>query len=130
MDTKMMQQLRAAGVDIQSETAGNEESKKEGMSEYITELHRFLEGIDFLKTGQAVNRGQWESAAMCVRRLQQNAERLGVNCFQRTLTGLRQAVLRKNKSEAKQLLALIVQKRVQLRGILNMGIEENTKNGR
>lgn len=101
--------LQAVGVRIPEESGAF----------YEEELKGFLNGTDFLKLGQAINRGQWESAMMCVRRMQQKAQHLGLAGLERPLMGIRQTIVHKNATEAKQLMAILTQKRVQLRNILS-----------
>lgn len=74
----------------------------------------FLSGLDFMKLGQAINHEQWQSAAMIIQRMSKNAKDAGVGEFDRLFTGIRQNINRKNTYEAKQLLSLVVNKRVQL----------------
>ena len=78
------------------------------------EQMRFLKSFDFLRLGQAVNHGQWQSAAMTLRRMESQAKQAGFSEFERPFAGLRTAILRKNPEEAKQILARVVAKRVQL----------------
>ncbi len=78
----------------------------------------FLSGLDFMKLGQAINHEQWPSAAMIIQRMSKNAKDAGVMEFDRLFTGIRQNINRKNPYEAKQLLALVVNKRVQLVNML------------
>lgn len=74
----------------------------------------FLENLDFMKLGQAINHSQWQSAAMIIQRMSKNAKDAGMIEFDRLFTGIRQNINRKNAYEAKQLLALVVNKRAQL----------------
>lgn len=71
----------------------------------------FLKSLDFMRLGQAINREQWQSAAMTVRRLDMKAKEAGMSDFERHFTGIRQCVNRKDGQEAKQILAVIVNKR-------------------
>lgn len=64
-----------------------------------------------MKLGQAINRGQWQSAAMTIRRLDMKAKEAGIQDFERNFTGIRQCINRKDMSEAKQILAVVVNKR-------------------
>ena len=64
-----------------------------------------------MKLGQAINHGQWQCAAMIVRRLGMRAKEVGFEEFERQFTGLRQCINRKNAYEAKQILAIVVNKR-------------------
>ena len=71
----------------------------------------FLKSLDFMRLGQSINHGQWQSAAMIVRRMDETAKKTGLNDFERQFTGLRQCINRKNVYEAKQIMALVVNKR-------------------
>lgn len=72
---------------------------------------KFLRSLDFMKLGQAINHEQWQSAAMIVRRLDMNAKEVGFVDFERQFTGLRQCINRKDVYEAKQIMAIVVNKR-------------------
>ena len=88
--------------------------------DYINKLQGFINGYDFMRLGQAVNSGRFESAAMCVRRMSMEAEKLGLDCFQRQFTGLRQNIARKDTIEVKNILSLVVVKRIQIQDALKM----------
>ena len=64
-----------------------------------------------MKLGQAISRGQWQSAAMTIRRLDMKAKEAGMNDFEKNFTGIRQCINRKDVNEAKQILAVVVNKR-------------------
>lgn len=81
-------------------------------------LKLFIHSYDFMRLGQAVNGKRWESAAMCARRMSAEAERLGLECFQRQFTGLCQNIARKDVQEVKNLLSLVIVKRVRIQEIL------------
>lgn len=81
-------------------------------------LRQFVNGYDFMRLGQAVNGNRWESAAMCARRMSMEADKLGLDCFQRQFTGLRQNIARKEVQETKNILSLIVVKRIQIQDVL------------
>lgn len=104
MGEEKLRQLRALGVEPPMKLP----------EEYIDHLRSFLEGFDFMKLGQAVNRKRWESAMMTIRRMERRSDELGLVCFQRGFAGIRQAVVRKDALLAKQLLAAVIQKRVKL----------------
>ena len=80
---------------------------------YTEKQLQFLKSLDFMKLGQAINHGQWQSAAMIILRMDMNAKSAEFLDFERQFTGLRQCINRKNVYEAKQLLALVVNKRAQ-----------------
>ena len=54
---------------------------------YTKEQIDFLKSLDFMKLGQAINRGQWQAAAMTMRRLDMKAKEAGMNDFERNFTG-------------------------------------------
>ena len=78
---------------------------------YTCEQIEFLKSLDFMRLGQAINRGQWQAAAMAIRRLDMKAKEVGMNDFERNFTGIRQCINRKDGQEAKQILAVVVNKR-------------------
>lgn len=78
---------------------------------YTKEQIEFLKSLDFMKLGQAIHRGQWQSAAMTIRRLDMKAKETEMQDFERNFTGVRQCINRKDINEAKQILAVIVNKR-------------------
>lgn len=75
---------------------------------------RFIKGQDFLRLGQAISHHQWQAAAMTVRRMEQQVKKPGLEGFARPLAGIRQAIMRKDEREAKQIMANITARRVQL----------------
>lgn len=91
---------------------------------YTKEQIEFLKSLDFMKLGQAINRGQWQSAAMTIRRLDLKAKEVGMQDFERNFTGIRQSINRKDGTEAKQILAVVVNKRAKH---LNLISEETNK---
>ena len=82
--------------------------------EYTQEQRQFINSLDFMKLGQAINHEQWQSAAMIVRRMDSKAKEVGMNGFERQFTGIRQCINRRDKAQAKQVLSIVVNKRVQL----------------
>lgn len=82
------------------------------------ELLAFLESCDFMKLGQAVNRGQWDSAMMTLRRMDQKVKKLGIKEFEQPMKGLRLALSGRNELQTKQILAMVVAKRVRMREML------------
>lgn len=103
------------GIDITRTNYGSSEKLTEEETKiYITDLTQFLKSLDFMKLGQAVSHDRWESAAMIIRRMDSQAKALGLVCMERPFTGLRQSVNRKNMADAKQILAGVISKRVQL----------------
>lgn len=89
--------------------------------DYEAWLRQFIQGYDFMRLGQAVNGKRWESAAMCARRMSMEAEKLGLDCFQRQFTGLRQNIARKDMQEVKNLLSLVIVKRIRIQEVLRQG---------
>ena len=71
----------------------------------------FLKCMDFMRLGQAIDHKQWQSASMIVRRLDDMAREAGINDFERAFTGMRQSINRKDIYEAKQIMAIVVNKR-------------------
>lgn len=78
---------------------------------YTKEQIEFLKSLDFMKLGQAINREQWQSAAMTIRRMDMKAKEAGMTDFERNFTGIRQCINRKDGQEAKQILSVVVNKR-------------------
>lgn len=111
--TEIYQKLAGLGLDVEQGVSVCGEQK------YLEELHAFLTCFDFLKLGQNVSRGQWQSALMTARRLDGEAQRLGLVCFRRWFAGLKGAIGRRDARESKQILTQVTQRRVQLREILH-----------
>ena len=78
---------------------------------YTNEQIEYLKSLDFMRLGQAINREQWQAAAMTIRRLDMKAKEVGMTDFERNFTGIRQCINRKDGKEAKQILAVVVNKR-------------------
>ena len=78
---------------------------------YTKEQIDFFKSLDFMKLGQAINRGQWQASAMTIRRLDIKAKEAGLQDFERNFTGIRQCINRKDANEAKQILAVVINKR-------------------
>lgn len=78
---------------------------------YTEEQIEYLKSLDFMRLGQAINRKQWQAAAMTIRRLDMKAKEVGMTDFERNFTGIRQCINRKDGNEAKQILAVVVNKR-------------------
>ena len=78
---------------------------------YTKEQIEFLKCLDFMKLGQAINREQWQVASMTIRRLDMRAKESGIVDFDRNFTGIRQCINRKDAKEAKQILAVVINKR-------------------
>ena len=78
---------------------------------YTKEQIEFLKSLDFMRLGQAINREQWQSAAMTIRRMDMKAKEAGMTDFKRNFTGIRQCINRKDGQEAKQILSVVINKR-------------------
>lgn len=78
---------------------------------YTREQIEFWKSLDFMKLGQAINRRQWQAATMTIRRLDIKAKEAGINDFERNFSGIRQCINRKDGNEAKQILAVVINKR-------------------
>ena len=87
--------------------------------QYTNAQIEFLRSMDFMRLGQAINHKQWQSASMIVRRLDDTAREAGINDFERAFTGLRQSINRKDEHEAKQIMAIVVNKRAKYLNDLN-----------
>lgn len=111
-DLKTLSRLRPLG--IRKETPVTEQE----LAEYLTEFCAFLESYDFMKLGQALQKAQWNSAMMTLRRMDLTMKRLQIDSFSKQVTGLRMAVSSKESIQAKQILSLMVAKRVQLLNVL------------
>ena len=78
---------------------------------YTKEQIDYFKSMDFMRLGQAINREQWQAAAMTIRRLDMKAKEIGMNDFERNFTGIRQCINRRDGNEAKQILAVVINKR-------------------
>ena len=78
---------------------------------YTNEQIEYLKSLDFMRLGQAINREQWQAAAMTIRRLDMKAKEVGMTDFERNYTGIRQCINRKDGNEANQILAVVINKR-------------------
>ena len=89
---------------------------------YTKEQIEYLKSLDFMRLGQALNREKWQAAAMTIRRLDMKAKEVGILEFERNFTGIRQCINRKDGNEAKQILAVVVNRRAKY---LNAISEQN-----
>lgn len=71
----------------------------------------FYKSLDFMKLGQAINRGNGQVAAMTARRMEMNAKNAEIIEFNQQLLGVKQCINRKDAIGAKQILAIMVAKR-------------------
>ena len=106
-----MERLKSCGINIDTGMENYGE-------EYLIELKKFINGYDFMRLGQAVNGKRWESAMMACRRMSMTAEKLGLECFARQFQGLRQNIARKSDAEVKNILSLVIRKRIQIQNVL------------
>ena len=111
-DLKVLNRLRPLGIRKEAPAAEQE------LAEYLTELTAFLESYDFMKLGQALHREQWNSVMMTLRRMDLTMKKLQTDSFARQVTGLRMAASARESIQAKQILSLMVARRVQLLKIL------------
>ncbi|MBQ8821636.1 MAG: hypothetical protein IJZ82_03255 [Lachnospiraceae bacterium] len=107
----MLEKLKALNIDIMK----GQDSFGE---DYPAELLKFVKSLDFMRLGQAVNTGRFESAMMTLRRMSMQADKLGLVCFERQFTGLRQNIARKDATEVKNILSLVIRKRIQIQDVL------------
>ncbi len=97
----------------------NTEAGRECFGEqYEEQLRKFITGYDFMRLGQAIQSGRFESAMINIRRMSMQADKLGLECFQRQFTGLRQNIARKDVQETKNILSLVIVKRIQIQDVL------------
>ena len=111
-DLKVFDRLRLLGIRKEAPSAERE------LAEYLTELTAFLESYDFMKLGQALQKEQWNSVMMILRRMDLTMKKLQTDSFARQVTGLRMAASARERTQAKQILSLMVARRVQLLKIL------------
>lgn len=102
-EAKLCEHLKALGVETSD----------------LNALNSFLEGYDFLKLGQNINRGNWNSAMMILQRMDAAVKSLGIRTMVQPLKGVRMAVLAHNEQQAKQALSILVGKRVALIKVLH-----------
>ncbi len=75
---------------------------------------QFLKSKDFMKLGQAIDHGIWQVAGMTAARMQKEAAAAGIHDFDRQLINMKQCIAGRKKSEALNVLASMVSKRVQM----------------
>ena len=78
------------------------------------EIEEFLKSRDFMKLGQAIERGNWQVAGMTAQRMQREAKEAGTDAFDRQLIAIKQCIASRKKTEAQNALAAMVSKRVQM----------------
>lgn len=87
---------------------------------YTKEQIDYFKSMDFMRLGQAINREQWQAAAMTIRRLDMKAKEIEMNEFERNFTGIRQCINRRDGNEAKQILAVVINKRAKHLNAISM----------
>lgn len=78
------------------------------------EIQDFLKSKDFMKLGQAIEHGNWQVAGMTAQRMQKNAKEAGISDFDKQLIMIKQCIAGRKKTEAQNVLAAMVSKRVQM----------------
>ena len=78
------------------------------------EIEDFLKSYMFMRLGQAVSHGNWQVAMMTFKKMEKEINRLDLKPMKSQLPGMRMAIASKNKVQAKNMLALLVAKRVQM----------------
>ena len=94
---------------------------------YTKEQIDFLKSLDFMRLGQALNREQWQAAAMTIRRMDMKAKEVGITDFERNFTGIRQCINRKDGNEAKQILAVVINRRAKYLNAISMQKKDNNE---
>ena len=87
--------------------------------EYTQQQCQFINSLDFMKLGQAINHEQWQAAAMIVRRMDMKAKEIQISDFERNFTGIHQCINRKDMQEAKQIMAAVINKRAKYLNEIN-----------
>lgn len=123
---RMIEQLKGLGVDFEaSEFAAS--SAENAKAQFVDEVDEFIHSLDFMRLGQAVSHGQWQSAGMKVAKMSAKAKSLGCVGLERQFAGIRGAINRRNSEEALHILALIITKRVRIVTFYQNVKSENTK---
>lgn len=78
------------------------------------DVDEYLKSKDFMKLGQAIEHGNWQVAGMTAQRMQKNAKEAGISDFDRQLIMIKQCIAGRKKTEAQNVLAAMVSKRVQM----------------
>lgn len=85
----------------------------------------FIKGKDFLKLGQAISHENWQVAGMTAQRMQKNAKEAGISDFDRQLIMLKQCIMGRKKTEAQNILSVMVAKRVSMLKLLQEGEKQS-----
>ena len=87
----------------------------------------FLKGPFFMRLGHQMQGNNWQGMCMGIRNMQQKCKELGITAFDRHLLQLRDAAMHRNINACKQILAMMVAKRVQLLKEMEQGKDEKDK---
>ncbi|MBQ7934046.1 MAG: hypothetical protein IJ327_04590 [Lachnospiraceae bacterium] len=74
----------------------------------------FLKSPAFLRLGRQMQGNNWQGMCMGIRSMQQKCKELDLTVFDRYLVQLRDAAMHRDSNGCKQILAMMVSKRVQL----------------
>ncbi len=74
----------------------------------------FLESLNFMKLGQAIEHENWQTASMTVQKMQKLSKEARIDTFERQLIHIKQCIGQRNKKQAKDILAVIIAKRTQM----------------
>ena len=77
-------------------------------------MEELLKSKDFMKIGQAIEHGNWQVAMMAIGRMITKATELEDEYFVKHFKQLKMAAASRNKQQAQNILALIVNKRAKL----------------
>ena len=78
------------------------------------EILSFYKSLDFMKLGQAIQKENWQTAAMIQRRMEMKIKELDLQEFSTNIAGIRQCIIRKDVHGGKQILALMIAKRARV----------------
>ena len=78
------------------------------------EVLEFYKSLDFMKLGQALQKENWQAAAMIQKRMESKIRALGLQEFSANIMNVRQCIIRKDARGGKQILALMIAKRVKV----------------
>lgn len=116
LGVKCPQRLLGQKEEAQKKTAVQQDANEE---KWLEEISAFIRCCDFMKLGQSISHGQWQTASMLIRRMHTRAKLLGTECFSLQFSGLKQAIAKKDAQDAKQILTAVTAKRVKILDVLN-----------
>lgn len=116
MQKKITDKLEAAGI------CSAIDIKELGEEKYAEELKKFISSFDFMRLGQAISTGKWQTATNLAAQIEEEAKTLKIKGLTEQLKKIRICCLKKEKETAKQILAAITIKRTQIRKITNSEI--------